>query len=472
MEDLRNVLMNMPNEPVSRLVRAFALPKEFSDGVRMASEGSGIKTATANLTSQYPTTTWSNAVASTRIPATDMLFFLFNNILRSCVFFDHNPSAAVMTYGAQFSQGGATQACPLLTRTKLQPRLFTPSTAYRPHGDLLFCGVDEAGDIYVPVDQGNSLFVTLAPAPTTTAGLVEFFLWDGKKGILVNTQPFVAGQVNYPYTVPVSGEYYAAVVNSDTSDKTAAYAINGFSPVWCHRPVSNVSTLLTQAGGVRVNFASTKTSNTANDQDKNGNLGSVTMSSAIPWRQYATGYQAFTELEGFVSRLAMKGNYVFNVPDSDNDIDEFYDDIAFGGFAGAISQVTYPLSERQPYKAVALTVPSAAGRAFTFEVTHAIEYLTNVQLVERDISSFSPSQVSAAVQILRTMATDYDNDTHIGDILATIGKYLPRGAASLGKLLKVFSGGNPRVNAVSDWLQDESIQQFGDSLRTFKKKKK
>lgn len=467
------MLLTAPDSAVSRLIRAFALPKEFGDGIRMASEGSGIKTATANLTTLYPASTWGAATADTRIPAGEMMAFLFPNLARSFVYYDHNPSAQTMTYAGQFSQGTTSVNCYPFQTTKIQPRYYTPSTSYRPHGDFLFCGED--GDsLYTPLDQGNSLFVTLTPAPGTVNGRVNFYLWDGKRGIPVATQAFVVGQQNYPHVALVPGDYYATVSNHDGVTLAAATAINGTSPVWCHRSVSNIDNLLTSCAGVRCNFSACKSQNTSNVQDKNGNIVSVTASSAIPWRQYATGFSAIAALDGMSTRIAEKGNYVFNVPDSDNDIDEFYDDITFGGFPGSLSQISYPLSERQPYKIIALSVPTAAGRSFTFEVTHVLEYLSNVRLVEKDISSFSPDQVSAAVQLLRTMATDYDNDTHIGEILASIGKYLPRGAAAMSKLLRVFSSNSPAVGAAADFLDSSegAISQFANSLKSFKRKKK
>jgi hypothetical protein len=471
MDDLRGFLVNQPDTAIARLVRAFALPKEFGDGVRLASEGSGIKTATGNLTVQYNAANWASAVADTRLPAADMMAFLFNNILRGFVYYDHNPTAAVMTYAAQFTQGAASVACYHRTTTKIQPRYYTPTLAYRPHGSILFCGEDN-GELYTPLDQGNSMFATLNPAPATVNGAVTFWLWDGKRAVPVANYPFVIAQANYPHVALVSGDYFCTVTNNEGVDLACSSAINGSSPVWCHSAVDDIEEFLTIAAGTRINFASCKIMNTANDQDKNGREVSLTVSSAIPWRQFATGYNAATGLEGFVSRPAEEGGYVFNIPDSDNDIDEFYDDITFGGFPGGLSQASYPLSERQPYKMIALNIPTAAGRAITFEVTHCPEFLTNGKLSEKDISPFTPGQVSAAVQILRTMSSDYANDTHLGDILATVGKYLPRSADSLSKLFRLFSSDS--LNVAADYLESRSgsIQEFGKSLQSYKKKKR
>lgn len=465
------MLASNPDDPVAKLVRAFALPKEFGDGVRLASEGSGIKTATANLTTQYPLTTWADASTDTAMPAGEMQAFLMPNALRSFIHYDHNHAGATMQYVAEFQQGLSVGPCETV---KIVPDSYTAVTTYAPHGPYLFQGEDN-GDIYTPMSLGQTFRVQLDPVPATSgAGYFQLWQWDGKKPVKhANAVPVVATQGTYNMGCTASGDFFCTFTNLETTGgvtyQISGASVNGHGAMWCQKAIPNVETLLNTAAGLRVNFSACKTQNTANVQNKNGDLISCTISSALPWRFIANGYSSITALEGFVSRIAEKGNYVFNIPDSDNDIDEFYDDITLGAQVGGRSQATYPLSERQPYKAIALTVPDSNGRAFTFEVTHVIEYLTNVMLVEKDISQFSPSTVSAAVQILRTMASDYDNDTHIGNILATIGKYLPRGITSLSKLLRVFDMSNAADMFDS---REAQIDALGGALRAFKKTKR
>ena len=472
MELLREQLMGVggDNSPdaVMNIVRAVALPKEFGGGLRFASEGAGIKTATAVLSQVIPLSLWdSTVVANKEILATEMQLFLFSNPLRALVHYIHNQAGQLMNYIMQSADLTTTFTLPKGATTKIRPRLGNDGTAgvFAPHGPTVFPGFFQ-GEIYYPMNSTATWFVTLAPAPATVNGAILLYRWTGRQPQLVSVTAFVVAQAAYPIAITGGVGYYTSeIVNNDTATLTAALNLQTVGAVWAHRTVDDINTLATTVGGIRVNAASLKTSNLANIQDVNGNLVSCTMSSKVPWTQVAAGFNAITGQDGFRTRPAERGSYVFLVPDSDDDISEFWDDITQGTFVNSATPMFgYPLNERVPYKAICLSVPNGLGRAFSLEVTHCVEYLTNIKTVERDITTFTDDQMNLAIRILRTMETDYDNPVHFGDIMRTIGKYLPRAAQATAQILRAIGGEGP--DAVANYLEsnDSKITNFSKFL--------
>ncbi len=438
--------LEVDQSDVGRILRALFLPKLHGNNFRLASEGAGMTSAAANMSLSYTSPSWDTATANNQIPANDLMCFLFGNALRAFILFEHNPTGAAFTYVLQNCLGtGTAFALPLFNNTQIVPRNALPTSVYRPHGDILFPGYDEAGNYYVWCDNGtalgaNTLEVNLNAGAAATTGMVTWWRWDGKHAVLHDTTQFAIGQQLYPTRPPVGGAYmFVRVYNEDATITSCTVTITGTQGSWGHHPVSDITTLMTSAFGIRVNSAAVKAQNNASFNNKNGDFITVTVSKAIPWCQLGSGSDTLSGLQNYRERTADNGYYGVILPDSDEDVSEFYDDIAADPLrGGTINQFAFPLSERRPYKAVGLTVPIAAGRSFTFDVTHTIEYLTNVKLMGQDVSPVSEDSLKAAIVIASTMETDYENPSHWKDIVATIGKYIPQGAKTIASALRVF----------------------------------
>lgn len=475
MEELRNRL-EMDQSDIGKILRAIFLPKIYGDGFRLASEGAGMKSAAANMSVNYTSVAWDAATANNQIPAQDVMAFVCGNALRAFILFDHNPTGANFTYALQNLLGtGTLFTLPLFNNTQIVPRYALATSAYRPHGDILFPGYDEQGNNYVWVDNGtalgtNSLDVNLNVGPAGTAGMITWYRWDGKQAVLHDQTQFAAGQQTYTTRPPVGGAYmFARVYTGDPTVTSCQVTITCTQGCWGHHPVSDIQTLMTNAFGIRVNSASCKVQNNASALNKNGDFTTVTVSKSLPWCNIASGADTLSLLQNYRDRPADNGYYGLILPDSDEDISEFYDDIAAGSLRGSlINQFAYPLSERRPYKAIGLTVPIAAGRSFTFDVTHTIEYITNNKLVGQDVSGFSEDSLKAAIVIASTMETDYENPSHWKEIVATIGKYLPQSASALASVARIFGLGD--IGRLID-DRGSSIEQLSNTLQSFKRKK-
>lgn len=419
---------------VAALLRALFAPKLYGNDLRFASEGAGLPSAAANLSLQYSTLDWDNATSNGLIPASDMMCFLFCNPLRAYVQYQHNPSNATYTYNLVSRAGSTSFFVPLYQVRELYPRYATPSTAYAPHGPILFPGYDDGGRYYLPVSVSNSsqCFTVTTNANPVVAGatIVRWYAWDGKHPRLIQETKSAVGNPNFPLadaSIPGGFAYiYATIFNSDAAITGATVTMNGDLGVWAHTPVSNITTLLTQAYGIRVNLASIRVQNDASPLNRNGMIVGVTVAKAIPWQSIATSAASLSQLQNYREFVAEKGYYGIPLPDSDEDISEFYADIAQSSVPNTTSSQMYgyPLNERRPYKAVGLTIPVTTGRSITFDVTHTIEYLTNNKLVEQKPSNVSEASLREAIVVASEQETDYENTANWRDALETVASYV------------------------------------------------
>lgn len=451
-------------ESIAKVLKGFFLPKEFGNGFRLASEGAAMKSACANMSLSYDSGDWENATVDSLLPANEVIVCLMGNPLRSYIQYEPNAAGTRFTYVAQnvdstvtfpITQGAAASNVPSI---ELIPRWATPTTTYQPHGAIMFPGYDDAGHYYLFVSSGTDstlnpargLVVGLtAPPVAAVAGYVDWYYFNGKTPQLWLRQTITTGVQSYSCIPPPTGAYMYATItyleNILPTLQSATLSVDEEGSVWGHHCVSDIQTLLGSAYGIRVNSASIRVQNDSSPLYREGSITSCSLPSNTLWLSIASqGVDAISTLQNYRERTADKGYYGVLLPDSDDDVSEFYDDISASslGFAQQLNQAAYPLIERRPFKVVGLTITSTQGRSITFDVTHTIEYLTNNKLVGRFNSDFSEKAITAAIVIASTMETDYDNPVHWREILQTIATYLPVGTRTLMTALELFGYNN------------------------------
>lgn len=438
MEDLRRRL-DADSSDVGMLLRALFLPQLYANNLRFASEGAGVTSACSNLSQNYDVSAdWIAASQAQQIPATDMMAYLFANPLRSFVYFVHNAAGAPYSYNALNDNGTLLFPADAIGVT-IQTYFLGAQSAlpFSPHGFSLAAGHDDAGNNYLWVDQSPlagstaTMRVTFTVAPGANSTQISWWVWNGKSAVFWAKTNTLPAQASYdcPIPPPAGGAYMFVRVTNTTDLTLTTFTVNviGNRGCWAHRPVPNIEELTGPdleflVSGIRVNAAAFRAQNSSQEIGKNGNLVSVTVSSCIPWTSTAVSASYLSSLEGYRERSNENGYYGVLLPDSDEDISDFFDDI-LPSADGSGPQVTYPLSERRPYKALGITAPNPDGRNWLFEVTHAIEYLTNWKIQTRDNPRTSEESLKAAIIIASTMETDYENPSHWTDIVNTIGKY-------------------------------------------------
>lgn len=477
MTDLQSLrdLLSADDTLVGRLVRALCMPKEFGKGLRLASEGAGMPSATALLPVEYKTNSWPNATVDTILSADEMQGFVFANALRSFIYYDHNPSNLQWRYDVQNNDGigQTTFQLPVNAQTQIIPKCATLSNTavWAPHGPVMYPGYDESGNYYLWCDNANNnsankIYCSLNPNPATTNGSISVYRWNGKGAALWSSQQFVIGQGQYNFPAPVGGAYlFVTVFNGDTATTDITINVEGTGPTWCHRAVTNIDTIIQVAQGIRVNAAAVRWQNTASIDFKNGSISSATVARGVPWQSVAAGTNSVTSLQSYTTREAQEGYYGFPVMDDDDDVSSYYSDITVDvNPGGSVFQTAFPLDERRPYKTFAANVPVASGRATLFEATHALEYLTNSKTVEQGYAPYPAEVVEAAVMVMRSMDSDYGNPVHIRDILNSIGKYLPAAWAVAKDILSLIP--NDRLGTVTNYMtgREDTVKRIGDTL--------
>lgn len=425
---------------VGTLLRAIFLPKIYGDNLRFASEGAGVRSATGNLSQILDVgTDWATATQTQAIPASDMMAFAFANPLRSFVYYIHNFANDAYNYIAIPNNNLANWPLPIGNTVQ---SYFLGASAdpllpnFQPHGDYLAAGHDAAGNTYLWVDNSplgsGNMTVTLDINPGGSVGAVSWWYWNGKSATLLETQLFTGASAIYnATTIPAGGAYLFVRVSNTIGSPVTSFtlSVNGSHGVWAHRSIPQLVEYLTVAvddvyrvSGIRVNACAFKAQNDSQEIEKNGNLISVTVASKIPWSNIAAGTSYLSNLQNYRERSNNNGYYGVLLPDSDDDISEFFDDV-IPSTQGTNTVASFPLIERRPYKALGITAPIATGRNFLFDVTHCIEYLTNWQIQSLDNPRTSEESLTAAIVLASTMETDYENPTHWRDVIASIGKF-------------------------------------------------
>jgi hypothetical protein len=485
MDDLQRRL-EADNSDVGRLLKALFLPKLYANNLRFASEGAGVSSATGNLSQIFDVSEdWAAATTSQQIGASDMMCFQFANPLRAFVYFIHNAAGLPYIYDATSLYGPTNLTWPCQIGMVSQS-IFTGAVAnavpvFQPHGTYLAPGHDDAGNTYLWVDGSpaagatNNMQVTFTVAPATTGGVIVWYVWNGKNATLYDWTQFVIATGTYvcPTAPPNGGAYMFVRVYNLVDNAVTTYSVQviGNRGCWAHRPIPFVLEYTTttagepfRVSGIRVNAAAFKAQNNSQEIEKNGNEISVTVASEIPWSKIAAGTAYLSQLQNYRERSNAKGYYGVLLPDSDDDISDFFDDImpqATSPVGTATGSCTsYPLNERRPYKALGITSPSAAGRYFLFDVTHAIEYLTNWQIQSLDNPRTSEESLLAAIVIASTMETDYENPSHWETIVNTIGKFGNRAVA-----LQTSGPGSDILDAISKFHPAMGLaRQIGKNL--------
>lgn len=467
--------VNSTQGQIGDILRAFFLPKEFGNGFRLASEGAGNSTAVANMSQTFDTGDWPESVdlpeLGANLDVAEMMVCLFANPLRAYIQYEHNPNGTVFTYNVLNVDGTTTFPIPYSVATELIPRWAVSASAYQPHGNILFPGYDNAGHYYLWVDSGNTtdrgLVVTFSVPPVLAdGGAIEWYVWSGKSEELWHTTTITTGVSSYSCAPPTQGAYmFVRVLMAEgILTQTATLSIVGSTNVFAHHSVSNIESLLQQAYGIRVNSAALRIQNDSSPLYRQGKMVSVTVSSHTSWTMFPPrGADYTTDWQGYRERTADTGYYGVLLPDSDDDISEFYDDIAASSISTAqsLNQAAYPLMERRPWKMVAITIDEPQGRSLTFDVTHTIEYLTNNKLVAQTVSNFSEESLTAAIVIASTMETDYENPVHWKRILSTIATYLPLGTKALVTALQLFG-----YNDIANQIQQRQplVDKLGSNM--------
>jgi len=396
------------SERVSQIVETLVFP-DTTDPIRYNNDVSSQPTACKTLSQDFKLN-WASATVDRNLPATEVMVFLFRECARAVVFYDNNPGNLLFTY----AMAGSYACNPGGVAFAALPPFATASSAYIPHGTTLYPAMADgyAGWWCDNDGVGNShLQVTFNLPATLVGGYIQWMQWNGQGWAVAEQTALVNGTATYNGTVVGTGGAYmhARITNASTATATQ-YTLSLVSTtacsVWCHRPVSNLDTLLNIVQGVRTLTASVLWNNYSSELDESGKTVAVSCPPGLPWSTIASSQSNLTSLAGYKSLLAKQGYYGFLRIDDTADLD-FDLDVGIRPFrASTQGFATYDLRSSKSYIAVCMSVASTSARDTSITVTHAVEYRTTSKIQEvrkpyiPGVEGYSAYEWSQAIQKL------------------------------------------------------------------------
>lgn len=462
---------------VGGIVAATCLPDKYPP-VRVRDSYSTKPVAVAKATSEVKIN-WATQTDGI-LPATDMVLFLFRNAARHFIYYDGNPSNLVYNYVWGTAADSATPTQFPLTHAgatsslgvhDIDPGFATPTSAYAPHGPILFAGEAE-GHKYMWMDGGGRYSFTWTKSGAANDNIVSISLYqyvDGRRKLIrtdanntpgalpansVSSFEFGPGYYNFQISHLEGSDILQSVsITSSNALYSSPPPPGGVGqPVWCHRPVNGFLTNLNKVQSYAITASALLWRNTASYQNAQGNFGATQCGKGVGWETVAAagGYSAIAQeySNQWNSRFAAKGEYAFIKPEDAEDF-QMNDDVEQGQTSW--STCTFPLNERSGFLVFAASVAETAGRDTTVRLATHIQYETTDSWSDIRPPTSIRKDWEDAMSALTTMEQFYENPTHIREILASIGKY-GRVAVDIASYLLSAYGG-------------ETYGKYGDTVK-------
>jgi hypothetical protein len=455
------------------IIAAITLPNEYPP-VRIRDAYSSVPVAVAKATEDVKIS-WASAIADTLIPATDMVIFLFRNALRNRIQYNHNPTGTGYNYQWRYDGSSATPGLfPVLGPLgvfELEPSYADASTPFAPHGPRLPSGVDK-GHQYIWIDAiataGAIAQVVLGVIPVGgDLGNVQLMRWNDGKRSVAQTTPLIVN-TTYNFTITQSG-YYSITINhvaGPTNFTSAAVQVGMSAPCWEHHMLTGYNLNLAKVQSYAITAGALLWRNTASFENAQGDMGCVQVGNGVGWETVAAAgsYSGIASQypQNWNSRFFAKGEYAYLKPEDAEDLQMVSDvDLSPGGFA----TMSFPLDERAPFLVFAASCSVTAGRETSLRSAVHIQYQTNDTWADVRQSDNTRKDWEDAFTTVSSMEQIYDNPTHIGEILATIGRYGAIAADLGSKVLSIF--GYEKAANISKQLSPvlEGMERFGGSAK-------
>lgn len=370
---------------------------------------------------------------------------LFRDPLRSYILFTPNPTSATYTYTANFhtltntitstlSFAGTTS-----DQIDLDPVYLSATSAFRPHGDYLFCGLVD-GRAYIWVDYLATVTITRSATTGAADESIQIRRWEGDD-LLLPALPFVGTAATITFTnTYVKGGYYHFAFQSDAATPPAnniSLTLSGDTDVFGHNSVPNALPHLAQFTRARINAASIMTTPTAAVINRGGTITAASLEGSLMWyNALTTDFLTSVPSVNCAERDFTLGTYAFLKPGGVSELT--YQ--PYTVMSGAVpASVGYNLKTDFRYVAIVLVSDvvgaTSPGLEYLLSLNWDIEYQTSDLWLETHLTGSTYLQTIAAIEIMSHVSQFHDNPLHFGDIMTAIrGGYswVRRNANSLG----------------------------------------
>jgi len=416
---------------------------------------------------------------STVLPNGNSFVGLFRDPLRHTIRFESNPNAGTTTPNAGFTYEASFAPDPPSldatsnlvidekTDTFISPLYLTSTTDWQPHGKYLYAGrmTDGLQLRYVWMDMGTQMQFALTQGGDSGDKIIVYRACAGGSGSsIVAELPYgyttftISVQTLYNdksphYNMP---GYYAFVYKPATTVllKLTMKLTSSFNywhtstvevaniPGDCfgHRSVPGIDSHWKQMTRARVNASSVMVSPLANFMNQSGQFHGITIPNSMLWYDNVN-VSKISELVGGMPGITYarkeygKGMYAFLRP-SVEDLN-FKNSVTLDPTSGAITDMSYVLDANSTSVLIGLSVPMVGTEAASciYEITQfaTMEFVPyNDQWFEVHRSEFNYMDTIAALSMIATFDTFYENPSHAREIAMNIGRHIwkHRGAIS------------------------------------------
>lgn len=319
-----------------------------------------------------------------------MMAFAFRDSLRSYIYYDPNHAGDLSNYTCYWvpgDDGSDTAQTPAATNDitlggegqplayPIQATYWLSGSTWSPHGNYLFCGVDNANGNpgkFTWFDKGETLYITCTAQDADFDVTLEQWQANGVATAQTVTVPATfkgkhpgvhkgdnnssPGTAHSASVVILKEGYYRLLCMNPIASITSANVIGNLQfyktnagPSWGHHCIPFYDTKAGIAPSIRVSAVSMMLSNSSNYLNKAGTITGYQSDKGTPWGDYAFGTTPIpvSTASGSKKITVEKGMFAWLRPTDRNNFDPL--NYVQANAAGTIVGSAFPLLPKHPY---------------------------------------------------------------------------------------------------------------------------
>lgn len=318
------------------------------------------------------------------------------------------------------------------------------------HGPAFYQGCDTNGKRYALISNQGVMQMTLSAFTASTVIMATFKRTGENTEEVVDSHLMVAG-TPYGYTVQETGYYRQSLyyIGGSTNESCTINNQLVIAPdtngAWSQNSSQEVNDNFDKVNAFRINGASVLVTQAASVTNQNGRGLQVQVPAGrdilVAMKRSFHSYGQ-TNTRMFKPRSLYKGLYSYVKP-ADKTVDFAMRSEFETNNNGVLIYAAYPIISRSPMLAIYLSVPTAAGRVFTYQPGLSWEFSSDSAYAELAPSQGDDRNVDEVMRRLKGKNQHMENETHeneIAGILGTLSRVASAAAPFAGPYAPVLAG--------------------------------
>jgi len=375
---------------------------------------------------------------------------VFRSPARSLIYLDPNAASNACTYVGYFSSNTLpTLALPISADyDSVLPLVYLgilSGQTYKPHGAVLYCGThDSQPGFWIDGSLAHPAGISFQFADIINAEIDNYRL-EGNSWVNGTPLAFNASTAGFNVVIPGYYSFRLRMIgtNPATTLQLFSYANSG-SQIMCHLPANVTVGNEALMSDIRTLTASICVTNEASDLYRSGMAVGAQIPGNEAWWSFAQG-NPLKNLSGQnksnSGRLLLdKGIYGFLKITNAEDVNfESTFNVSMVAGTPQFVGVEFALIPKRDYLFIGMETASVGGSYpggdLYLTAAWALEYRTNSQLIEQELTNYTTAETIVAVETLRRMPQWHENPLHLSDMLQfaqQAGKKIVNGIVNYG----------------------------------------